>query len=360
MRDFYGPGSTDVVANLDAQWPSIEAAIAQLRDVGPSGVLRRLVVSLSPYLVVAKGRAPLARELLRGVLADSEGDPGVELLFEAGRCLADTGDLYRAGTVFEEMNEVAQATGDQLQVAHSLAALGQLAMTRGDLVQAERLGRAARDIEVTEGRTTGTSYGSHLLGLVVLDDGRLEEAKRWFLESLAASRSHHDELRVAGDLCNLCEVALVAGDDEIALLHLGEIDAMSSRLPADHLMYQTIAIRAVLALRNGDIDVADDAFSDYRALTQRTENLYEHASSLDGLGAVAMVRGDPTQAAIWFGEAAATRKIIGVTQFAFEAAAFSSYEQAAKQAVGTDRYRRAWQRGARTAAIQPARQPLST
>ncbi len=112
MRDFYGPRSTEVVATLDAQWPTIEAAIAQLRDLGSSEALTRLIVSLSPYLVVAKGRTPLARELLRGVLAESEGDPGVELLFEVGRCLADTGDLYRASTVFEEMNEVAQATGD--------------------------------------------------------------------------------------------------------------------------------------------------------------------------------------------------------------------------------------------------------
>ncbi len=130
---------------------------------------------------------------------------------------------------------------------------------------------------------------------------------------------------------------------------------MSSRLPADYFMYQTIEIRAILALRRGDIDGAHDAFSDYRTLTQRTQNLDEYASSLDGLGAVAMVRGDPEQAAIWFGEAAATRKIIGVTQFSLETAAFSSYEQAAKQALGTARYRRAWQRGARIAATQPPR-----
>jgi class 3 adenylate cyclase/tetratricopeptide (TPR) repeat protein len=351
MLSFYGPDSPRVVESLDARWASIEATLSALRDRGETAAFARLAGSLSPYLVAAKGRTVLARELLGVALADRQDDPSAELLFEIGRALSDTGDPYRAAAVFEEMLAAAEEANDPLQMAHSLAAIGQLQFQWGDLDAAEHMGREARTLELDR-RLVVTSYGSHLLGLVALSRGQVDEARRFFLEALATSRAVGNDVLAAGDLCNLCETALVAGDDEAASGYLHEIEEMLPQLPQEYARYQTLGSEGILALRRGDVNAAQRAFDEYRKLTRRTQNRAEYAISLEGLAAVAVMRGDTAQAARQFGEAAATRKMVGSSRFILEDNVFSPFEAAARDALSPPEFSKVWRQGARNAIVE--------
>ena len=109
----------------------------------------------------------------------------------------------------------------------------------------------ARHEMVDRGCVRGTIGSLDVVGLVALGRGRLEEARRWLDESLAAGRAMDEVAYLLTPLWGLAEVDLAAGDAESAVARCEEAwtIAMERRERALLIPFVVTGTRALLALR---------------------------------------------------------------------------------------------------------------
>jgi len=116
---------------------------------------------------------------------DDRGDEAVSLN-NLGNIARTRGDLAEAERLYRECLAIAKEIGARQGEASSLQNLGEIAYMRGDLAEAERLYRESLAIEEISDRNEAGSLNN--LGIIAQIRGDLAEAERLYRESLAIIR----------------------------------------------------------------------------------------------------------------------------------------------------------------------------
>jgi predicted ATPase/transcriptional regulator with XRE-family HTH domain len=270
-RSLAGPDQPHWLARLEADHDNLRVALAWTIDHGDGMVGLRLASALW-WFWETRGHYEEGRGWLGSALAAGSTELGphrAKALFGAGVMTYRQGDTDSATALQEEALACFRALGDRQGAAWSLAFLGLIANARGELARAAAL----------------------------------------HTESLSLARALDDRLVIAGSLSNLGEVELSRGDLARAAALFEE--ALDIGLELGNLLSvaRTFDNLGRVALGRGDLVRAGEMFRAGLAMFWMLGDRRGIASSLEGLAAVAAT-GQPSQAALLFGVAAALREAI--------------------------------------------------
>ena len=131
-------------------------------------------------------------------------------MYAAGVAQEDGADLDAAQASYQRLLELAPEDAGWRAIA--LGNLGNIAYTRGDLDEAERLYREALEIFSTLGSLKGQAAVPGNLGIIAWTRGDLDEAERLFNEALELNRKLGSLEGQANQLGNLGIIAEERGD----------------------------------------------------------------------------------------------------------------------------------------------------
>jgi predicted ATPase/DNA-binding XRE family transcriptional regulator len=178
------------------------------------------------------------------------------------------GDYARMAELAAEDLEVANRSGDAMDLRNALTISGQVAMCRGNFAQA--LAPFTQALEICRGLghswQLATSYMN--LGNAVLHSGDAEIARGLFEEGLAVYRELGDVTFTARMMIWLAHVALEQGRiDEAEALAAGAVDALGGR--GERLnMAEINEVMAAVAATRGDVERAASLAGEAAAIRQ--------------------------------------------------------------------------------------------
>ena len=227
-------------------------------------------------------------------------------------CLNNWGDLAReqgeyahARALLEESLAVSQMLGSKQWMAAALDNLGSIAYDQGDLEQAEALCTESLHLLQELGEDWFRSDALSILGKVAFQQEAYGQATALHEESLALRRGMRDQ----------------QGSAE-ALVHLGQLAQVQS-------------------VRQGAAHRYREALEIYQALHTK----HRVAPCLEGMAELAIAQGIPEQAARLLGAASALRDELGTPLPPVERVAYGRLLAATRQALGDERFTRAWATG---------------
>jgi tetratricopeptide (TPR) repeat protein len=143
----------------------------------------------------------------------------------------------------------------------------------------------------------------HQLGLVAEGRGQLEEAERWYRQSLAITERIGDESWQAASLHHLGVVAEGRGQLEEAERCRRQSLAIAERIGDEQGQAASLHRLGVVAQRRGQLEEAERCYRQSLAITERIGDEYGLAGTLRNLGAIAEKRGQPEEAKRWYQQA---------------------------------------------------------
>jgi non-specific serine/threonine protein kinase len=307
------PEGERVLARLDANHADILAALGRAEATGEAALGLRLARALFSYW------------LTRGYL--SEG----------------IGWLERALTWGEPTPSADRA--------RALAGLGWLVLFQGQPDRAETMLSEALRVAVAAGSRMTEAMALSGLSLIHLNRGHYGEAAARTDEALALFREQESAAVAGPSYVSLTyarrgEIALAAGDISGAARYLAEAERRQ-RAPG-----QSWGLNAIMrwlgdvARARGDLDGAVARYRECLAPTEDSSHQLWVANALDGVAAVAAVRGQPERAARLHGAAAALRERMGAAVAPWERPAYERDLAAARAALAPDAFDAAWAAGA--------------
>jgi predicted ATPase/class 3 adenylate cyclase/DNA-binding CsgD family transcriptional regulator len=318
-----GPGETDWLDRLEAEFDNIRAALAfSVADPDTAEPGLRLAVGLR-WFCYMRGHAVEVLQALNILLdrpdARMPSPARARALIASCHLLQHFGDSQAVPLMADEAMHIARTLADDALAADALAQLcwfrfehGDLPAALDDVDEAIRLARATGDPRLI----------SYLLGrraVFECEAGDLDAAFADQEETLALSRATGDSYRLATTLANLGVDKLAAGDLQAARAHLQE----ASKLSDDH-GYQHL--RAGMQENLGFVDLMD---ADCRHARRMFLGILDTAriigakpyilGALLGLALATGADGDPTIAATLHGAADAHYERAGRAFEAIEA-----------------------------------------
>ncbi len=251
-----GAAQRDAARRLDVERSNLRTAMRHLVDIGNADLATDIAWRLYLYWWLRGFFNEVGvwmNELLERVPDASPHARAVARFFYLWSMMwtSDKGEEVVAG--LQESSDLFAASGDDFGAAMADA-------TRGfGLIS---LGRAGEDVvELFESlRASGRPWGEALalisLGRVALSQGRMDEAVRWFEEGLAAAEAGGDPFTQTVTRHHLARLRLVAGETDVAAR--GFADAMRISMALEHdegIAYAIEGLCAVAAVR-GDAEIA--------------------------------------------------------------------------------------------------------
>jgi tetratricopeptide (TPR) repeat protein len=189
------------------------------------------------------------------------------------------------------------------------------------------------------------------LGRIALARGDRATAAALHGQGLAERRRVGDRPGMPASLSALAELARLDGDPDTAGALLEEALAVATELDDRHCVTLALLHLAHLARDQGDPARADALYRRAMPVTEDGgDDIPPTASTatwLEGLGAIAVADGRPQQAAGLLGAADALRQAIGTPLPAHEAADRNDTVAGCSAVLGEDRFRAAFDEGAR-------------
>jgi len=221
--------------------------------------------------------------------------------------------------------EIKVRLGQSEGIAMALNNLGWLRIQRGELAEARSDLEKARELTEQIGYSSLQRLIVKNLGEVYLADEDYEKAQAFFVQYLrsmagtGASESLADSYRLLG------EAALGAGDIESATkwakkaTDLWESPGDGKKVTNSIERGESMLLRGMLALHQGDFQAADDYFNTSRAMFYKAHSVLYEARATYQLGRLAQARGDQAGAQALFRSAADTFRRLGARLDAYRA-----------------------------------------
>jgi non-specific serine/threonine protein kinase len=150
-----------------------------------------------------------------------------------GETWSGEGEPERGLVLVEEAAALARESGDEVVTAFVLCNLGYVALTAGDYERAKAASLEALELHraTPPDRQRDNTFvqALHTLGLVALFEGRLDEARAHFAETLALLVQYHGLASVPERFTVFAALAAREGDFERAAWLLGAADALCER-----------------------------------------------------------------------------------------------------------------------------------
>ncbi|MDP9313911.1 MAG: tetratricopeptide repeat protein [Chloroflexota bacterium] len=194
--------------------------------------------------------------------------------------------------------------------AKALHGLGVLLQEQGKYEQARARYEESLVLRRDQGDTRGVAAALNSLGVAALDQGDYAAAQRLYEESLALKRELGDKHGIANSLNNLGMVASAQGDHERAAALYEASLAFKRELGDKHGMAVPLGNLGALALDRND-PRARTFFVESLLLFEELGEKDGVAECLEGLAGVAMAQGRPDRAARLCAAATVLREAIG-------------------------------------------------
>ncbi len=270
-RVYDGTDPTDAADRVGAEQDNLRAALAWADERGEATVLAQLATDLfGPWLFLT--RFTEAHDWLARALAVAEAVPPplrAAVVRAAGRIARFRGDLAQAEALGRDGLALARDLGDDLAVVEALALLGFVAEDRGEVARSRALHEEALALARPLDHPFWTPWATRNAGWLAVLDGDPDSGERLLQDALARYRRLGNPRGTALVLSNLARIALRRGE------HAEAAALWQERL---HL----------------------------------TGYDWEQRFALEGLGAIAAACGEATRATRLFGAAEALRERLGV------------------------------------------------
>jgi predicted ATPase len=306
-KELRGPNQVIWVETLEAEYDNLRAALTWAEEQDDPETLLQLTASAWSFWQIRGHLAETHRWASKalGKGQTSESPARAEVLRAAGRVAHSRGDLDRAKGLYEDALELWAKLGDDIGVGTSLKDLGNLALEHDEYENARTLYEQSLALHRRAGNRIEEAATLNNLGVV----GRLQQnwdaAIEELTQSLELFRDIGDQQGTARCLLNLGGAYLGAGDSE----------------KAGRLSRESLVLWRELG---GKWDIVD-CFED--------------------MGSIAAHGDRPDAAARLYGAADALRDSVGATPSPFEQVLLDQYMDRAKQALGEDGFRNAWDEG---------------
>ena len=246
-------GRADVMTGLAADHDNVRRAVDSAIAAGDADTAMRLGVAMAPFWT-SHGDWTEGSERLDGALSVPGGDPQVRGRARAalGNLALLRGDIDEAGEHFEQARELAVAADDDVALARALSGAGYIAFRHS----------------------------------------RLAEAERMWEQALARAERAGDERVAAGILRSLAIAAGSSGEQARAGELLDRAIAAAQRAEDDQLLRLLLGSAAEMHLWLGHYQVAADAYGDALDLASTIGDLSARPLLLAELGWVSLLRGD--------------------------------------------------------------------
>ena len=371
---------------IDAEHANILAAL-EWSATEPEAAER--AVRLAGYLWRfwhRRGYLGIGRRYIAAALAQSAAagptQPRAVAAIGAGMLAFFQGDIEDARRRLGESLATADALADDRLRANALHSLGQMEWNQGEYnAAAARFAEVLR-IQRALGDTAQIPATLNFLGIVASDSFDFDAARAYFEESLAMARALEDRRLIASALHGLAHMAFNQADyatareryaEELALaramndrelaartLHrLGSVEQMLEDYPsarrlfeeslfaAEELQYRDLESAALQSLgatacAQAELVTAAACFARRLALCEERGDRPGVSYTLDGFAVLAALSGAHRSAVILFSAAEALRESIGMSAVN---QAEAPRLQAARAALGEERFARAWRQG---------------
>lgn len=298
------------LAEAQATW---EQALESTERAGDErvavGILRSLAIAAG-----SSGRQDRAGQLLdRGIaLARRTGDDQQLrlLLGSAAEMNLWLGDYQAAEDAYGDALGLASAIGDLSARPLLLAELGWVALLRGDVVTAERLAIEAAELAEDLGNRRVWAHALRLKGEARMRRGDPAAAATALGGALVVAEELGAPAEVAGVRCSQACLALEEERLEEARRLVGEATALSA-LPHPMRRVSLGWVLGMVALIEGDLDAAEQAFRTDLEAAEEGQVVRHQANSLWGLARVSAIAGGVRQAAELHQQALALRHGMG-------------------------------------------------
>jgi tetratricopeptide (TPR) repeat protein len=227
----------------------------------------------------------------------------------AGIMASGQGDYDHAVALCEESLALYERMGHRKGTSGPLRELGVVAYHRGDYDRAVSLSEQALEVTREFGSTFGAGLATCSLADALRAKGDLEEARTLLVESLTLLRRRPYPLRVANALAN-------------TLARLGSIECELGR-----------------------DERAFELYGESLQLGRRFGFVHHVVGPLEGMARVAVVRGQPGQAARLLGTSAALRDEMGVPLTLVERTDHDYAVNSARKELGVETFEEAWADG---------------
>ncbi|MBM4456186.1 MAG: tetratricopeptide repeat protein [Chloroflexi bacterium] len=193
--------------------------------------------------------------------------------------------------------------------ANECASLGFLTWHLGQYDVAQGWLRESLAIREQLGEERWRAYGLRTLAGVLRTIGELEDAERLTRKGLALSEAHQDRIGIGWSHSALAATLMSAGRPGEAQSHFVESLAVAQDSGHHALLILSLNGLGALALRRGNLDEAGQLYEESRASFERLgiAGTLRYAEAVIGLGEVALARGDWSRARARFREALAAR-----------------------------------------------------
>jgi non-specific serine/threonine protein kinase len=236
-----------------------------------------------------------------------------------------------------------QARGDTLGVGLALTALGNAALHRGDLAQADTLHTdAAAHLRAVRNPTLAINLRQ--LGLVAFELGDVERARRYIDEVEAIGRANGDRYAVASAVFERGVLAAADGDAEAAAKLLEQALVL---VRASENQQGTIDVLTALGhvrLDQGQREKPHAAFLEATRLAQASSERVRLVRALEGC-ARCFARTDKDAAVRLAGAAAGQRQDLGMLLWPSERRCLDGWLTDARRTLGSSAYQHAWEDG---------------
>src|SRR5919201_2844710 len=242
---------------LARDYEKFRAAVRTAKDGGLAVLLARLVVALTDYWYV-RGPHGEARHWVEVALTSPPDDARLDarLLRSLGIFCLQQGDYADAVAAFGRARELFRETEDREMEASALGNLAGAAIYAGQPSQARDRLLESRQIVAELRNELMLARVTNILGVLELQEGRLEEAEGAFEESLLASERIGNREGAEVAFLNLGMVALRAGRIKKAAGHFRQGLQLANELQHALQMTECFVGLAAVAGRRGDLEHA--------------------------------------------------------------------------------------------------------
>ena len=304
-----GPEQVEWLEMLASEHDNLRAALRRMAARGNAEVELRLAGALARFWefrsFLSEGQRWLEDALQRAPEAPAE--LRATCLEGAGVLALGQGELKRAAALMEESVALRRELGDPPALATAIKNLGNVAYVREDYGTAARLFEESRALKESVGDIQGVAEATNNLGVLAGMDQNWPKAEELYNRALDAFRISGDRQGTGRTLMNLAEVKNELGDHEAA----------------GPLLKESILISREIGSRWDICDLLEET----------------------GRGLVG--RGRPAEATKLFGAARALRELLGTPLPVGELARYERFLARAKEALGEEEYRAAWDEGSR-------------
>jgi predicted ATPase len=342
-----GPNQGMWFARLEAEHDNLRAALSWFLDRRQIEEELRLAAALIRFWVVRGHWSEGVRWLDAGLTLDDgvAGKIRARALQSLGDLIGGQGEHERAVLLLEEALSLFRILGDKESNASALITLGFVVYSKGDVTQAIQC--------VEEGLAFFRQVGDRQrliealiwLGIIADDGGDFGVAEAHWREALALAREMGDTTSVANSLNGLGLTLMEQGNLGEAKAILEESLSLSRELELNNHLPYALDTLACVESEQGDNERAATLFAEALSVSQQLGDKRTLLFVLGHMAELAVTQGNIARAARLGGAEAAGRDASRIPIVPVEREHRERALDRARQELGEDAFRRAWERG---------------